>query len=159
MFQGMKEDPKTFYLRVTVQARKARYHRDIMTTMVKQTFMNGLHKKIANKIAEQPRLNLANTVELATRIWNHSNQRINQSLTLFPQQAPQEVKKYPIQDETPRIILKRSPQTKAPRQDLETYLRDKITTHTPRQTRDTRDFQDKLDEVIQRIEIFEAHHL
>jgi len=35
MFQGMKEDPKTYYHQVTVQARRARYHGDIITTMVK----------------------------------------------------------------------------------------------------------------------------
>ena len=57
-----------------------------MNTMVKQTFMNGLHKEIAHKIAEQPRLDLAPTVELATRIWNNTNQKSNQNLTLFPQQ-------------------------------------------------------------------------
>src|SRR3982751_4446339 len=87
MFQGMKEDPKTFYLQVTVQAHHTGYQGDVMNTMVKQTFMNGLHKEITHKIAEQPRLDLAPTVELATRIWNNSNQRSNQNLTLFPQQA------------------------------------------------------------------------
>jgi hypothetical protein len=87
MFQGMREDPKTFYLRVTVQACRAGYQGDVMNTMVKQTFMNGLHKEIAYKIAEQPRLDLAPTVELATRIWNNTNQKSNQNLTLFPQQV------------------------------------------------------------------------
>ena len=48
----MKEDPKTYYHQVTVQAKRARYHGDIIATMVKQTFMNSLHKEIANKIAE-----------------------------------------------------------------------------------------------------------
>src|SRR5829696_1529624 len=87
MFQGIKEDPKMFYLQVTIQARHAGYVGDVMATLVKQTFMNGLHKEIAYKIAEQPRLELAAMVELVTRIWNNSNHQANQNLTLFPQQA------------------------------------------------------------------------
>src|SRR5215217_163912 len=104
MFQGIKEDPKTFYLRVTVQARRAGYVGDVMATMVKQTFMNGLHKEISHKIAEQPRLDLAPTVELATRIWNNSNQRSNQNLTLFPQQAVNQNRTNLYQDEAPKTI-------------------------------------------------------
>jgi len=111
MFQGMKEDPKTFYLRVTVQARRAGYVGDVMNTMVKQTFMNGLHKEIAYKIAEQPRLDLAPTVELATRIWNNTNQKSNQNLTLFPQQVAERDGNYVSNDPrsrpaaTPKQIL------------------------------------------------------
>ena len=66
MFQGIKEDPKMFYLQVTVQAHHAGYVGDVMNTMVKQTFMNGLHKEIAYKITEQPRLDLTPTVDLVT---------------------------------------------------------------------------------------------
>jgi hypothetical protein len=106
MFQGIKEDPKTFYLRVTVQARQAGYAGDVMDTMVKQTFMNGLHKEISHKIAEQPRLNLAPTVELATRIWNNSNTRSNQSLTLFPQQA---MERSQTSNDAMKTILSRNP--------------------------------------------------
>ena len=108
MFQGIKEDPKTFYLRITVQARRAGYAGDVMNTMVKQTFMNGIHKEIAYKIAEQPRLELAATVELATRIWNNSNQRSNQNLTLFPQQTLEQRNNYASKNEIPKVILPRN---------------------------------------------------
>jgi hypothetical protein len=101
MFQGIKEDPKTFYLQVTVQAQRAGYAGDVMTMLVKQTFMNGLHKEIAYKIAEQPRLDLAAMVELATRIWNNLNHRANQNLTLFPQQAMEKSNLYAPTNEVP----------------------------------------------------------
>jgi len=35
MYQGLKEDPKTFYLRITVQARHAGYAGAVMDVMVK----------------------------------------------------------------------------------------------------------------------------
>jgi hypothetical protein len=83
-----------------------------MTTMVKQTFMNGLHKEISYKIAEQPRLDLAPTIELATRIWNNSNQRSNQNLMLFPQQTAQQNESYSSKEEVPQTILKSNTRTK-----------------------------------------------
>jgi hypothetical protein len=72
--------------------------------------MNGLYKEISYKITEQPRLDLAPMVELATRIWNNSNQRSNQNLTLFPQQTMEQNQKNFYLDESPKTILTRRSQ-------------------------------------------------
>ena len=122
MVQGMQEDPKTFYLRVLVQVRRAGYVGDVMTTMAKQTFMVGLHREIASKMAEQPRLDLPGTVDLANRIWNNANQRTNQNLTMFPQQNPERQNQYVPMNEAPKAILTRTtPRPRTPRQDPEGY--------------------------------------
>jgi hypothetical protein len=164
MFQGLKEDPRTFYLRVTVQARRAGYIGDVMTTMVKQTFMNGLHKEIFHKIAEQPRLDLAPTVELAVRIWNNSNQRSNQNLTLFPQQAEEERSAFPSL-KAPKVILART--TRPTPEEIDEMRQTEVPPqfrHDPRNIRQQKrqqeaDFEDTLEEVIQRMKKLEAHIL
>src|SRR5438477_820203 len=130
-----------------------------MNTMVKQTFMNGIHKEITYKIAEQPRLELAATVELATRIWNNSNQRSNQNLTLFPQQTLEQRNNYASKNEIPKVILPRNtPRSRTPRQDPEGYLRDEMfTAAEPRQRRNEVEYNDELEEVIGRMKRLEAH--
>jgi hypothetical protein len=159
MFQGIREDPKTFYLRVTVQARRAGYVGDVMNTIVKQTFMNGLHKEIAFKIAEQPRLDLAPTVDLANRIWNNSNQKANQNLTLFPQQVVDRNSNYTPVPEPPKTIMTRNPpRPRTPRQDPAGYRKDEMFTTTQPRTRKTEaEYQDELDEIIGRMKNLEAH--
>ena len=155
MYQGIKEDPKTFYLRITVQARRAGYAGAVMDVMVKQTFMNGIHRDIANKIAEQPRLDLAPTVELATRIWNHAHKNVNQNMTLFPQQVIEQNNSYVPQTEAPKTILTRD-RTIIPRQNYEGYRRDEMTTQ-PRQRKDEKKYNDDLDDIIGRMQKLEAH--
>ena len=88
-----------------------------------------LIKRHCTKIAEQPRLDLAPTVELATRIWNVTNHKANQNLTLFPQQVAEQSTKYVPVPEVPRTILTRNtPRSRTPQQDPEGYQRDEATT-------------------------------
>ena len=90
MYQGIKESPQTFYGRISAQIRRAGYDAAIIPVIAKQVFMKGIHRDIANKLAEQPRMDLAPTVALANRIWQNAHQSLNQDITLFPQQLVQE---------------------------------------------------------------------
>src|SRR3954466_12614722 len=128
-----------------------------MTTMVKQTFMNRLHRELSHKIGDQPRLDLANTVELAVRIWDNSHNRSNQNLTLFPQQVEEQRSSGPPRNGAPTAILTRS----TPQRNNELQGQDWVPTRTvPRPQRPRRDeakFEETLDEVIERMKKLEAH--
>ena len=90
MVQGMNESPQLFYGRITTQIKRARYDAAVTAVVAKQIFMKGIHRDIRNKISEQPRLELQQTVTLANRIWQNAHQSLSQQPTLFPQQLEQE---------------------------------------------------------------------
>src|SRR3954469_24890855 len=159
MYQGLKEDPKTFYLRITVQACRAGYAGAVMDVMVKRTFLAGIHKDIADKLSEQPRYELGPTVELANRIWNNAHNKINQKLTMFPQQIIEQNNDYsPVIEPTKTILARNPSHPRLPRQDTEGYLQDEMTTTTPsRHRRTNSNYEQDLDEVIGRMKKLEAH--
>ena len=131
MYQGIKESPQTFYGRISAQIRRAGYDAAIIPVIAKQVFMKGIHRDIANKLAEQPRMDLAPTVALANRIWQNAHQSLNQDITLFPQQLvqEQEFRKETKKPENqayvpPRIRRKEPQQLKTAYRTQEDYDRD-----------------------------------
>ena len=86
MNQGVTEDPRTFYSRIITQANGAAYDPAFIPIIARQVFMRGIHREIRTKMAEQPRLGLEDSVDLANRIWQNSHHAITQEVTLFPQQ-------------------------------------------------------------------------
>lgn len=128
MYQGMKESPQSFYGRVAAQIRRAGYDVAVIPVITKQIFMKGIHRDIANKLAEQPRMNLAPTVALADRIWQNAHKSISQDITPFPQQLEleheirEEVRKPKNQAYVPPRIRATQPQPQ-PQQQLRTARR------------------------------------
>src|SRR3954465_8844247 len=90
MCQGINESPDMFYKRITAQINKAGYAAGVMPVIAKQIFMKGLNRSIALKMGDQPRMNLVESVALATRIWQNAQPKLNQEVTLFPQQIEEE---------------------------------------------------------------------